>query len=119
MDRLVLKNIKASGRHGALPGEKSRPQAFEVEITVEFDASSAATTDDLGATIDYATVAEEAVRIVSEESFNLIEALASRIADAALESPRASAAEVEVRKMDPRIAVDLDYAAVVVRRSRS
>ncbi|RIK09290.1 MAG: dihydroneopterin aldolase [Acidobacteria bacterium] len=119
MDRLVLSGIKVSGIHGVLDSERVSHQPFEINLVIETDLSAAANADDLGLTIDYSQVAAEVSRMVREESFGLIEALASRIADAVLADDRISAVEVEVRKLRPEVEARLSYAAVQIRRSNS
>lgn len=119
MDRLVLSGIKASGIHGVLESERDSHQPFEIDLVIEMDLKAASESDDLGLTIDYSQVAAEVSRIVREENFGLIEALASRIADAVLTDERISAVEVEVRKLRPEVEARLSYAAVQIRRSNS
>lgn len=119
MDRLVLSGIKASGIHGVLDSERDSSQPFEINLAIEADLTAASASDDLGLTIDYSRVAADVSRIVREETFGLIEALASRIAEAVLADSRISAVEVEVRKLRPEVEARLSYAAVQIRRTNS
>lgn len=74
--RLTLSGIDAAGRHGANPGEIEHPQPFvvDLEVIVEVDDD-----DTLEATADYDRLVVETRRVVAEESFVLIETLATEI----------------------------------------
>jgi len=67
--RLFLTGITASGRHGANPGEKDRPQDFVVDLDVEVDVTS----DDIAATADYRKLVQAARDVVAGESLDLLE----------------------------------------------
>lgn len=79
--RLYLSGIQAEGRHGANPGERDWAQSFviDLEVIVEVEA------DDLDATANYDQIVAETKRVVAEESFLLIEALAQAIGRALFE----------------------------------
>ena len=78
--RLFLTGITCSGRHGANPGEKDRPQDFVVDLDVEVEAGG----DALGQTADYRTLIRTARETVEGESFDLLESLAEAVANAIL-----------------------------------
>lgn len=118
MDKIVLTGIRSSGIHGAYDSERERSRPFEVNLTVEVDLALACETDQLSNTVDYSRLASEAARIVREGRFNLIEALASRIADVVLSDPRVVAVEVEVCKFLPEVEARLSKAAVRIRREQ-
>lgn len=118
MDQLIVKAIRAAGRHGVAAGEKDKPQPFEVDLNLELDTSAASVSDDLSDTVDYADLAAAAARVVTAESHDLIETLAERVAQVALADGRVNAVEVEVRKLAPRMSADVAYAAVRIRRER-
>jgi dihydroneopterin aldolase len=78
--RLFLTGITCSGRHGANPGEKDQPQDFVVDLDVEVETGG----DVLAQTADYRTVIETARATVGGESFDLLESLATAVANAVL-----------------------------------
>ena len=88
-DRIELRGLRATGTHGVLPEEQSRPQPFEVDVDVEADLARAGRSDALADTLDYGALAEAVVRIVEQERFALLERLAERIAEAVLTDDRA------------------------------
>ncbi len=91
---LLLTGITASGRHGAKPGEKDRPQDFVVDLDVEVEVAS----DDIGATADYRRLVETAREVVSGGSFDLLETLADAVARAVAKLPRVVRATAIVHK---------------------
>ncbi|HET6794647.1 MAG TPA: dihydroneopterin aldolase [Acidimicrobiales bacterium] len=117
-DAIELRGLRAVGVHGVLPEERSRPQPFVVDLDIELDASTAGASDDLADTVDYGAVADRVAAVVSGESFRLLEALATRIAESVLADPRAIAVTVSVRKSRPPVPVDLASAGVRLTRRR-
>ncbi len=117
-DHVVVSNLAVLGRHGVLAEERQRAQPFEVDIDVELDLAEAAGRDDLAATLDYGELCAEVARLVEDESFLLLEALADAIATAVLGHGRVRAVTVEVRKPRPPLPHHLDAVAVRLRRER-
>ncbi|HZD79146.1 MAG TPA: dihydroneopterin aldolase [Actinomycetota bacterium] len=76
--RLFLTGIDVEGRHGANAGEKDRPQAFVVDLDVEVAVSS----DTLEGTADYRTLIRTAREVVQGTSFDLLESIATAVAEA-------------------------------------
>jgi len=113
-DGIVVRGIRAEGRHG-LPGERDLPQPYVVDVEIYGDVSGAASVDRLDATIDYAVVACEVRDVIESRSFELLETLATEIA----ERVRAlGGGSVRVRVAKPRAAeaLGVDEIAVVVER---
>ena len=117
-DRIELRGLRVVGTHGVLPEERARAQPFELDVDLEVDLGAAGARDDLHDTVDYGAVAETAARVVGEESFKLLEALAARVADALLADARVRAVTVGVRKLRPPVPVDLGSAGVRLTRRR-
>lgn len=80
-DKIILTGIKVTGRLGCSEEERSRDQTFIVDVELHLDLSEATKSDDLGDTIDYATVIDDVKKIVGGTSRNLIETVAQEIAD--------------------------------------
>jgi dihydroneopterin aldolase len=102
---VFVSGIRASGRHGANPGEKDAPQEFVIDLDVEVMVSG----DRIGATADYRRLAATARDAVSESSFDLLESLAGAVAAAVVALPRVLAATAVVHK--PAAARSLGVAA--------
>ncbi|HEX3011424.1 MAG TPA: dihydroneopterin aldolase, partial [Syntrophomonadaceae bacterium] len=76
MDKILAKGLTFKGCHGVLPQEKKLPQKFIVDLELFLDLSSAGIEDNLQKTVNYDEVYKQVKRIVENESYNLIEALA-------------------------------------------
>jgi 7,8-dihydroneopterin aldolase/epimerase/oxygenase len=115
-DAIRITGMRFWGKHGANPGERERDQPIDVDLEVTVDASSAASSDALADTIDYAELYRTCERIVTQQSFALLEALAGRIARACLRDARIGEVTVRVRK--PRL-LDGATPEIQVRRRRA
>jgi len=115
LDRIRLDGIRAYGKHGADPGERERPQPFDIAVSAELDLRDAAASDDLGCTMDYAALQARIVRIVESTSYSLLERLAADLLAAVFEDRRVKRAEVTVAK--PGI-LDGATPSVTLRRLR-
>ncbi|HEX7305606.1 dihydroneopterin aldolase [Lentzea sp.] len=117
-DRIALTGLRVRGHHGVFEHEKRDGQEFVVDITLWLDLSSASRTDSLAETYHYGELAEMAAAIVAGEPYDLIEAVAGRIADEAMKDTRLHAAEVTVHKPSAPIPLTFDDVSVTIRRSR-
>ena len=118
-DRIELRGLRAAGVHGVLPEEKLRPQPFEIDIDLAVDLGPAARSDRLSDTVDYAAVSESAAAVVTDRSFDLLEALADAVAAAVLATDsRITAATVGLRKLEPPLAADIATVGVRITRGR-
>jgi len=115
-DRIELRGLRAVGTHGVLAEEQARAQPFEVDVDLEVDLAAAGRSDDLADTIDYGALAERVASIVTHERHALLERLAERIAESALQDNRVRSVTVTVRKLRPPVPVDLHSAGVRVVR---
>jgi dihydroneopterin aldolase len=116
-DRITLTGLRVRGNHGVFDHERRDGQDFLIDLVVEADLSPAGHSDNLADTLDYGALATLAADIVAGPAYNLIEALAARIADAVVESDRRiDAVEVTVHK--PAAPIPLTFADVAVTISR-
>lgn len=116
MDRIELRGLRLTGTHGVLPEEQSRAQPFEIDVDVHADLRRAGASDDLGDTVDYGALSEAVARIVTTEHHALLERVAERIAETALDDERVTSVTVTVRKLRPPIPLDMASTAVTVTR---
>ena len=115
-DRIALKGLRVRGFHGVLPAERRDGQDFVVDVSLTVDVRPAAASDDLVDTIDYGTLAHQLAAIVAGEPVDLLETLASRLAEACLGHRGVHAVEVTVHKPQAPIALTFDDVAVTVVR---
>ncbi len=114
MDVLTLSGLKFHARHGYYEHERTEGNEFEVDLTFHADLSKAGATDDLSRTIDYQK-AETIVRDVMEgPSVKLIETLATKIGTQLFQQlPEVQQIEVCVRKLNPPLQTETNYAQIV------
>ncbi|GAA2750975.1 2-amino-4-hydroxy-6-hydroxymethyldihydropteridine diphosphokinase [Amnibacterium kyonggiense] len=118
-DRILLTGVRAFGRHGVLPEERAAGQEFVVDLELTLDLAVAAATDRVLATVHYGELAEAVVAAVERDPVDLIETLAQRIADVALEAELVDAVVVTVHKPSAPIPVPFADVAVRVERRRT
>ncbi len=116
MGMIVIAGLRELGVHGVLPEEQTRPQPFEVDIELTVDLEAAGDSDALEDTVDYAAVAEAVSRVVSSERYQLLERLATRIAEVCSVDERVTAVAVTVRKLHPPVRAMVDNVAVRIER---
>ena len=115
-DRIAVTGLRVRGFHGVLPAERRDGQDFVVDAVLSLDVRAAAAADDLAETVDYGALAGRLAAVVAGEPVDLLETLASRLADVCLADPRVRSAEVTVHKPHAPIAVPFaDVAVTVVR----
>ena len=117
MDRIELQGMVFSGRHGVRPAEREHAQEFRVDVELDSDLVQAGRSDRVEDTVDYRRVRAIAKEVVEGESVQLIETLASRIAERVLDLDRVVAVSVRIAKR-PESMRPIEAAAVQIRRAR-
>src|SRR5690606_25753259 len=97
-DQIRITGIAATGFHGVFEHERRDGQSFRVDLVLHVDLRRAAEADDLSHTVDYGVLAQEVAAIVTGPPVDLIETLATRIAEAVLAHPGVEAVDVTVHK---------------------
>lgn len=115
-DRIELRGLRVRGNHGVFDFEKREGQDFVIDVTLHTSVSRAAATDDIADTVHYGELAEDVAHIVEDNTFDLIETLASRIAEHCLDL--AEHVEVVVHKPGAPIQRSFNDVSVTVVRSR-
>lgn len=116
LDRVGLVGLRARGRHGVLAAERELGQEFVVDVELGLDTAAAASTDDLGRTVDYGVLAGRLVAAVEGEPVNLLETLAQRLADVCLSEPMVEEVEVTVHKPSAPVPHPLSDVTVRIHR---
>jgi dihydroneopterin aldolase len=109
-----IRDMRFWGHHGANAGERERTQPIDIDVELRVDCGPAIASDDLSQTVDYDAVFKACERIVTQESFVLLESLADACLTAVLGDPRVESATVRVRK--PRL---LDGATPEIELTRA
>jgi dihydroneopterin aldolase len=109
---LILRGIRARGRHGASPGEPDEPQEFVIDLELSVDVGA----DHLDQTADYRELARASRAAVEAEPVVLLETLAGRVADAVAQVERVVRVQATVHKPRAAASVDADdVSATAVR----
>lgn len=112
-DEIRIEQLEVQARVGVPDAERAQPQRLQLSITLTPAQDFAALDDDLGQTIDYAAVADEATALAKARAVKLIETLANDIAAHLLRHFPLQKVEVEVRKF---MLPETKYVSVRVRR---
>ncbi|MCW4466729.1 2-amino-4-hydroxy-6-hydroxymethyldihydropteridine diphosphokinase [Glutamicibacter sp. MNS18] len=119
MDRISIHGITATGFHGVFDHEKRDGQPFTVDVVLHTDITRAAYSDNVADTVDYGAVSELVVAQIQDGPWDLIEKLASRIAEAILASyPSVATVDVTVHKPQAPIPVPFDDVTIGITRSQ-
>ncbi len=118
-DIITLRGLSAVGKHGVFEFERSGSQVFTADITLWVDAQRAAETDNVELTVDYGKIADGAVAVLTGPPVYLIETLAHRLVQMALQDPLVEKAKVTVHKPMAPVAHLFDDVSVTLVRSRS
>ena len=116
MDKIIIKNIKAYGYHGALAEENILGQNFYADITLYKSLQKAGLTDDLNQSISYVDVYYDVEDIIKNRKFKLIESLAETIAHTLLVKYGIEKIDVEIRKPGAPINGNFDFVGVNITR---
>lgn len=117
MDKLILREMHFSARHGLLPVEAENEQPFSATVELEFSTERAGRSDRIEDAIDYRRVQAVVRDVIGGSRKHLIETLAESIAAQLLAAfPTVHAVGVEVTK--PRPPVDFQFAGVAVKIRR-
>ena len=119
MDKIILSGLRFHGYHGVAEAERQIGQKYEIDVELIADLSLAGKTDDLSQTIDYAQVVRRMIEIGTQQSFQLIEALAETIAAAILDQFPIEEVRIIVKKLSPPIEDNLTYVGVEIHRNRN
>jgi 7,8-dihydroneopterin aldolase/epimerase/oxygenase len=114
-DRIMIRNLRVFAHHGVLPDEAERGQVFVIDLDLTLDLEPAGRSDEPDRTIDYGALTARVAEVVAAERRQLLEAVASDVADVALADQRVDQVRVRVTKPHAPLGVDAEVAVEVVR----
>jgi 7,8-dihydroneopterin aldolase/epimerase/oxygenase len=116
---IELSGLVVFGHHGYLEEERRLGQRFLVDLWVDV-AGEATESDRIEDTVDYRQLAALVREVFGGPERLLLEGLAGAVADGIVERfTTVERARVRVRKPDVVLDPPVDYAAVVVERTRA
>jgi 7,8-dihydroneopterin aldolase/epimerase/oxygenase len=119
LDEITLTGLTVFGRHGVYDHERQDGQEFTIDLRLHLALAQAAASDDVSDTVHYGELAEKVAAVVAGEPVNLIETLAARIADVALDDARVQVVVVTVHKPHAPIPLSFADVSVTVHRTRT
>lgn len=117
-DEIRIEGLEVFAHHGVYAEETQNGQIFIVNTILYTDISQAGRTDDLERTVNYGTVCHFITDWMQENTCQLLEAVAEKLAAALLLEYRTLAAvDLEVQKPQAPIKLPFGNVSVKVRRS--
>jgi dihydroneopterin aldolase len=80
MDTVFIKGLKAASVIGCYDWERDIRQTLVIDLELKTDFARAAETDALSHALDYAAISKRVIAVCDESQFQLLEALAERLA---------------------------------------
>jgi dihydroneopterin aldolase len=115
---VVIEQLEFRGRCGVTPEERARPQPLAVDLELDYRLEAAGLSDDLGHTIDYATVAQRVVDIGTLKESQLLETLAERLLAALFDEFPINRIKLWLRKLHPPIPYVTRSVGINIERTR-
>lgn len=98
MDRVLIRDLLARGIIGINDWERRAPQDILINITLFTDLHQAGEKDNLETSVDYRSIAKQALSIAESSGRHTVEALAADLAEMCLAHPRVERVCVRVEK---------------------
>lgn len=119
MDKIYINGLRVYAYHGVNDYEKRKGQPFELDITLYVDLTTPCVTDCVEDTVSYSSACKTVLRVMKEETYDLLERAAQRVADQLLqEYPPVREVTVLLKKPRAPVAADFCYVAVEITRTR-
>ena len=118
MDKIIIKDLVVFAKHGVFPEENKLGQKFLVTLILECDLRKAGLTDELDYSVSYADIAKETTNFLTENTFQLLETCAEKLAHHLLIMyPVIKAIQVDLKKPWAPIGLDVDTVMVSIKRA--
>ncbi len=98
LDKIHIRDLLVRCIVGIYPEERREKQDVIINITLHADLGKACVSDRIEDTVDYKAIKKRVLAMVQESSYFLIERLAARAAEIALESEEVQRVDVTVDK---------------------
>lgn len=119
-DEIRIDNLEIYAHHGVFAEEKEKGQHFYVNAVLYTDLRKAGQSDDLTASTHYGEVCLLMEKVLTEQSYDLIETAAEKTAEAVLLSfPNVKALDLELRKPEAPIPLPFESVSVKIHRGRT
>lgn len=114
--RIRVEDLRVHTRIGVGDAERSAPQPVLIDVILQIQPASDQASDELDATVDYASVVSICAEVAEQKERKLLERLAEDIAAAVSGLARVGDVTVRVAKEVPPVPEDVGRIAVEVER---
>lgn len=117
MDKILIEELKIFAHHGVFREENIKGQNFFVNAALSVDTEAAGISDELERSVNYASVCEVIKKVMTENTFKLIETAAQTVAVQILgQFELVKEVEIEIRKPEAPIPMEFGSVSVKIRR---
>ena len=100
-DAVFVRGLEFEANHGYTKAERMGTRRFRVSLELRHSLAASSRSDALSDTVDYRKISETAVRIGTESTFRLLEALAGSMGRAIQEMYPTAELVIELEKLAP------------------
>jgi 7,8-dihydroneopterin aldolase/epimerase/oxygenase len=119
MDKIIIEDLEVYAYHGVAQEEKKLGQLFLISLQISANLETAAVSERLEATINYAEACNTVKEILTTENYDLIETAALKLVEGIFRKfHNALAVKVLLKKPWAPMGHHLKYAAVELERMR-
>ena len=118
MNHIYINNLRVFAHHGVFPEEKEKGQDFFISAKLYLDTDAAAKEDNLDKSVNYGEVCHFLTSLMTDKTFQLIEAAAEYLArNLLLKYSLISAVELSLSKPHAPIGLPFENVGIHVKRS--
>mgnify|MGYP003290439698 CR=1 FL=1 len=119
LDKIKITNLEVFAYHGVFGFEKKKGQTFFISACIYLDTQQAGLSDELDKTVSYADICDEIVAFNENNTFDLIETVAEKLADTLLDKhSMIYAIDIEISKPYAPVSEKVENLAVCINRCR-
>jgi dihydroneopterin aldolase len=118
-DRLIVSGLALLTHCGVTREERAVGQRILVDLDMAVELGDAARRGGLEATVDYADLCRQVIKVGEKAKHTLLESLAMDLAEAVLSRPRVREVRVRITKPNPPIVPAVEAFSVELERSRT
>lgn len=119
MDSIRIRGLRLDAHIGVDEEERARAQILNFDIDIDADLDTAARSDDIDDTVDYADAVNRVAEVVEATQAHLLERLAADVAETIATMKHVRGVTVEVAKDPPPVEENVTSVSVRIERQGS